>query len=257
MSISPLLTSTIRAPIPSNQLSVPYHVGGDDTQGWHSGLIGKVAEWDLDINKSCLTANCLFVVKKIFDFLDSSGFGHFVFGHFYGLSGTSQALSGFNGKLQQYKYFQTGVERNRVAREKIVFGLGGQETCRAFRSLLLTDREYSQCWSSGNFDLQESYFNSGESIVQGETPAGTKFAAIRLTERSTNRIFIATIKQLYRETHIALGEIDGSKWHVSIFPFLPDSQITDITAHNADEAAEFARTLCSGQHREFVLSPKP
>ncbi len=257
MSVSPLLTSTIQAPIPSYQLNVPYFVGHDDTQGWHSGLIGKVAEWDLDLNKSCWTANCLFVVKKLFNFLDWSGFGHFVFGQFYGGNGLVTPLIGFNGKLEQYKYFQTGVERNRLAREKIVAGLGGERTCRAFRSVPLTDREYCQCWTTGNFELQESYFNRGESIVQGETPAGTKFAAMRLTQRSTNRVFIATIKQLYRETSISLGGHDGSIWHVSLFPFLPNSQITDITAHNADEAAEFARTLCSGQHQEFVLSPKP
>src|SRR5262249_25679224 len=132
---APLLTPDIRAPIPTNQLSVPYYVGGDDTQGWHFGLFGKVAEWDLDSNKSSLSAYCLFVVKKLFDFLDWVGVGESLCGHIYGLRGTTEALIGFNGKLSQYKHFQQGVERNRLLREKIVAALGGELRCRTIRSV--------------------------------------------------------------------------------------------------------------------------
>jgi len=254
---APLLTPAIRAPIPSNQFSVPYFVGGDDTKGWHFGLFGKVAEWDLDADKSSLSAHCLFAVKKLFNFLDSVGIGQCLIGHIYGMRGTSEALIGFNGKLEQYKYFQTGVERNRLAREKIVAALGGEQACRRIRSVELSSREYEQCWSRGNFDLTDTHFNRGESIVQGETPAGTKFGGLRLTERTTNRVFIATISQSRRETHIALGKDDGSRWTITLFPFCPNSEITDIVAFNADEAAHFISQIFNGQHNEFIQSTKP
>ncbi len=254
---TPLVTSAIRAPLPANPFYVPYFVGGDNTQGWHFGLFGKVAEWDLDANRSTLKTYGLFVVKKLFDFLDSVGVGEFLCGHIYGLRGTPEALIGLNGKLVQYKHFQQGPERNRLMREKIVAALGGQQACERIRSLDLSAREYEQCWTRGNFDLTDAHFNRGESIVQGETPAGTKFASMRLTERATNRVFIATISQTCRETHISLGGGDGSRWTITLFPFRPNSDISDLVAYNAEEAAQFIRAVRSDNQREFALSPKP
>ncbi len=257
---TPLVTSAIWAPIPTNQLNVPYHVGGDDTQGWHFGLFGKVAEWDLDTNRSTLTTYCLFVVKKLFDFLDCVGIGERLIGRIYMLGGP-EALIGFNGKLMQYKHFQAGPERNRLAREKIVAALGGWQACERIRSVELSAREYEECCGGQGsfFKLTDAHFNRGESIVQGETPAGTKFAALHLTERATNRVFIATISQSYRETHIALRGGDGSRWTITLlwideFRFL---QSSNLVANNAEDAAQFVREVRSDRHREFALSPKP
>lgn len=110
------------------------------------------------------------------------------------------------------------------------------------------------------FKLTDAHFNRGESIVQGETPAGTKFAALHLIERATNRVDIATISQSYRETHIALlDHRDGSQWTITLLWIDPFRllQSSNLVAHNAEEAAQFIREVMSDRQREFALSPKP
>ncbi len=243
---APLLSLT-QKPLPSNPFVVGYHVGGDDTQRGRSGLMGRIAEWDLDADKSCFTANFLFVFKKLFNFLDVIGTG----ACWYGKNGS------FNKAIEESKYYQTGLIRNRHAREQIVAALGGENACRAFRAVDLTPSQYNNYWSSGDFSVRDECFSRGESIVQGETPAGTKFAAMRLTERTTGQVFIATMHQLCRETCIRPSSSDGSVWTLNFFPFLPGSRITNILAYNTEDAASFTCKVREGRDARFVLTPKP
>lgn len=218
------------------QLPVQYSTfefGGDDTQTGRSGLMGRITEWDLDENKSCFVANFIFVVKKLFDFLDAMGIGTCFFG-----------MGGFKGKMREYEYYLTGLERNRAAREAIVHALGGEEVCRGFRTVALNASDFT-----GYIKLSDTHFNSGESIIQAEDPAGRKLVALRLTHRASGAVYIATVHQRMRETCIHHMFRDGSRWTVNFSP--------DLVAPEIDHPARFIHALRDGRNEMFALTPKP
>jgi hypothetical protein len=104
------LTTLTQKPVQYNTFSF----GGDDRRLGKFGLFGTIVEWDLNERNDTFKTNMVFFVKIAFAFLDSIGLGTCCFG-----------ISGFEGKLKESEYYQTGPARNAEARMKIVTALGG------------------------------------------------------------------------------------------------------------------------------------
>jgi hypothetical protein len=224
------LTSLTEKPVQYNTFSF----GGDDTTLGKSGLFGTIVEWDLNAKDDCFKANFVFFVKKAFNFLDAIGPGTCFFG-----------IDGFQGKLKECEMYQTGLDRNQKARERIIAAFGGEAICRSFRVVHLQDRDFTDYLKLG-----DGYFNRGESIVQGEDPAGRKFAAMRLVD-TAGRVRIATIHQRYRETCIIpYSGAGGSMWTTNFH----DGR--EMVRPATDDAVEFIQRIRDRQH-ELTLAPKP
>jgi hypothetical protein len=219
------LTTLTEKPIQHSTFSF----GGDDTKLGKSGLFGTVVEWDLNAKEDCFKANIVFFVKKAFELLDGLRIGNCCFG-----------TSGFQGRWEECEMYQTGLERNRTARERIVAAFGGEVPCRSFRVVNLQDQNFRDY-----LRLDDAYFNRGESIIQGEDPAGRKFAVMRLVD-AAGQVRIATIHQRYRETCIPRG----SMWTTNFYGG------SEMVPPNTDAAVEFIQKICARRH-ELTLAPKP
>ena len=172
--------------------------------------------------------------KKAFAFLDFVGIGTC----FYG-------AVGFTGQLNICESYQTGLERNKQAREKIIAALGGGAACSAIPVV-----NFNPGHLSDYLKLGDAYFSRGQSIVQGEDAAGRKFVLLRLTDH-TGGLAIATIHQRYRETCISGLSGGGSLWTSNLswdrsFP-------VDV---GTDNAVEFIQKVRTRQHPGFTLAPK-
>jgi hypothetical protein len=212
-----------------------FHFGGDDTSLGRSGFFGTIAQWDLNAQDDCFKANFVFFIKKAFAFLDQIGIGTCFFG-----------FEGFTGKIEDCQLYQTGPDRNRQARERIVTALGGEVACRSFRVVRLHSGDFTHYLKLG-----DGYFDRGESTVQGEDPAGRKFIAMRLADRA-GRVAIATIHQRYRETTIlSYGHGDGSMWTTNFNGGIEHVQ------PDTNHSVEFIQKVLGHRHELFTLAPKP
>ncbi len=226
------LNSLTQQPIQHSQFSF----GGDDTRLGKSGLFGKIVSWDLHARNDCFKTNFVFLMKKAFAFLDAIGVGTCFFGR-----------SGFTGKIRTCQQYQTGLDRNREARERVVNALGGAAVCGNIPSVTIQANHFTDYLKLG-----DQYFRSGQSIVQGEDLAGRKFAVMRLSDRSGNT-HIATIHQRYRETCIDSSGIygDGSLWTLN---FNSDGQPVAV---GTDRVVEFIEKVRTNRHEQFTLAIKP
>lgn len=209
-----------------------FSFGGDDTQLGRSGLFGTVAEWDRNAKDDCFKAHFVFFVKKAFAFLDTIGIGKCALGY-----------GGFMGKIKECDYYQTGLDRNKAAREKIVAAFGGESACQAIPIVKLNDRDFQDYMKLG-----DAYLASGQWGAQGEDHAGRKFALLRVADRA-GRVHTATLHQRYRETCIHPGFGDGSLWTLNLR--------NDSVQPNTDRTAEFVEKVRTGRHPEYSIAPKP
>ncbi|MBS0603447.1 MAG: hypothetical protein JSS60_00250 [Verrucomicrobia bacterium] len=223
------LTSLTQKPIQYSTFSF----GGDDTQLGQSGLFGTVTEWDRNAKEDSFKSNVVFFLKKAFDFLDTVGIGTCVFGN-----------RGFSGQLEDSAYYQTGLDRNKQAREKIVTALGGEAVCSRIPVVNLRQSDFKDYLALG-----DEYFRGGDWVVQGEDPAGRKFALLRLADR-TGRIVTATVHQRYRETCINRISSGGSLWAVNF-------NGREGGDANTDRVADFVQQVRTMRHGEFTIAPKP
>ena len=226
------LTSLTDKPVQFNTFSY----GGDDTQLGYSGPFGTITQWDLNSKEDCFKSHFIFFVKQAFVFLDKIGVGQFLYG-----------ISGFEGKLKKCERYQTGLERNRQAREKIVNALGGAEVCRRIPSITMNAAQFPDY-----LRLDDDSFQGGQWVVQGEDPAGRKFIVMRLNDRQGN-LCIATAHQRYRETSINGSGIyqDGSNWTLN---FDLDGLPVCI---DTDRIAEFIEKVRTLRHEQFSIATKP
>lgn len=224
------LTTLTQKPVQYNTFSF----GGDDTSLGKSGIFGKIVEWDLNERNDTFKANLVFFVKKAFAFLDSIGLGTCCFG-----------ISGFEGKLQESEYYQTGPARNAEARMKIVTALGGEAACRNIPVVQLNPADFEDY-----LKLRDHYFARGQSIIQGEDLAGRKFASIRTLDRTNGHVHVFTIQQRYRETCISSMSGGGSLWTVNIDD---DSQMVG----GGDVARTFLEKIRANRYERFSIAPKP
>jgi hypothetical protein len=228
------LTSLTQKPVEYNTFSF----GGDDTSLGKTGFFNSIAEWDRNSSGDACKANFIFLVKKTFQFLDAIGIGTCVFGY-----------GGFGGQLDNAMYNQTGLDRNRAAREKIVNALGGQDVCQRIPVVNLDQRDFEDYMKLGN-----EYFRGGQWVAQGEDPAGRKFALLRIADRA-GRVFTATVHQRYRETCILRASGGGSLWTVNIAANGQlDGRFGEV---NTDRAADFIQRVRTNRHEEFTVAPKP
>lgn len=211
-----------------------FSYGGDDTGLGKTGFFGTVVEWDKNAQGDCFKANFVFFVKKAFAFLDTVGVGKCIYG-----------LTGLTGELDRCEFYQSGLDRNKQARERIIIALGGEADC--------TEIPVIQPLSSHLADymkLGDEYFVRGQAVVQGEDAAGRKFVLLRLADR-TGRIVIATIHQRYRETCIS-STGGGSLWTSNLSG--PYQSLVNVGTNNA---VEFIEKVRMRQHNEFTIAPKP
>lgn len=210
--------------------------GGDDTHLGRTGFFGTVVQWDRTAQQDSFKANFVFFIKKAFAFLDASGIGTC----FYG-------ITGFGGKLKECENYYDGPEHNRQAREKIIAALGGEAICAAIPVVQIQPSDFTDYLKLG-----DQYFSRGQSVVQGEDPAGRKFVLLRMADR-TGRIVTATIHQRYRETCISRHGEGGGLWVSN----LPAGYFSiDFIELGVDNVAEFIQKLRTHQHRDFTLTPK-
>jgi hypothetical protein len=228
------LTTLTQVPVPTNTFTY----GGDSTQKGRTGFFGKFVQCDIDAKNDCFKANFIFIVKKLFSFLDWIGVGTCFFG-----------ITGFQGKINECERYQTGLDRNRQAREKIVNALGGSQVCERIPSVSLAAGDLTDYLKLG-----EEYFQGGQWVVQGEDQAGRKFAAMRIVDGQGN-VNVATAHQRYRETHIDGTGVrgDGSLWTVNFKFDLRDFQVQIET----DAVATFIEQVRTGRHPQFSIAPKP
>lgn len=196
--------------------------GSDDTKRGRSGLIGALVSWEIkqlnpnDLCPAALKAWTLFVIKKVFQFLD-----------------TVTGYTSYSTRLMQTwdsdHRFQTGVERNRAARMSIVNALGGTEACGQIPILQFESTDDQNVTNLPNTNVvdqrsviafDDRYFAQGQSILQGRDHAGRVFVVLRLEKTSTHDVIIATIYQAYRETFISASAdtSDGSTWRMETNP---------------------------------------
>ncbi len=213
-----------------------FSFGGDDTQLGKSGLFGRIAEWDRNAKEDCFKANVVFLLKRAFDFLDALCIGACLFG-----------IGGFHGKLDESEYYQTGLDRNREAREKVIHALGGAEVCRRIPCANLNAEDFTDYLKLG-----DQYFQGGQWIVQGEDLAGRKFISMRLVDRMGN-VHIATAHQRYRETCIRQGFGDGSSWTLGF----EQENVYPSIVNNPDAVATFIEKVRTLRHEQFSIAPKP
>jgi 3',5'-cyclic AMP phosphodiesterase CpdA len=224
-----ILTTLTQKPIQYDT----FHFGGDDTNVGKSGLFGTIVQWDLNEKSDTFKSNFVFFVKKAFAFLDSIGIGTC----FYG-------IGGFNGKLEKYKYYQTGLTRNAEARMKIVTALGGETVCRAIPVVQLNQADLTDY-----LKLQDNHFRSGQWVIQGEDSAGRKFVAMRTSDRN-GQVHIFTIHQRYRETCIHPDRDDGSSWTTNIDD---DSVVVQVST---ERTLEFIEKIRNSRHERFSIATK-
>lgn len=224
------ILSLTQKPVSYNTFSF----GGDDTGLGRTGFYGTVVEWDKNAKDDCFKANFVFFIKKAFAFLDSIGIGTC----FYG-------ATGFTGELDKCEYYQSGPERNKLAREKIITALGGVADCVG-----IPITQFNPDHLRDYLKLGDEYFSRGQTTVQGEDVAGRKFVLLRLADRA-GRIVIATIHQRYRETCISRLSSGGALW-TSNLPS-PYESLADV---GTDKTVEFIQKVKARQHQEFTLAPK-
>ncbi len=225
------LTTLTQRPVQHNTFSF----GGDDTSLGKSGLFGTIVEWDRNERNDTFKTNIVFVVKKLFQFLDSICIGTCLFGS-----------EGFTGKLEECEYYQTGLTRNAQARMLVVDALGGEAACRMIPVVQLNPADFTDY-----LKLQDNYFRSGQWAVQGEDPAGRKFVAMRVVDRTNGHVHIFTAHQRYRETSITRWNTDGSTWTTNIDN---DSEMVQVgTTH----ATHFIEKIRAGRHDRLTIAPKP
>ncbi len=212
-----------------------FNYGFDDTELGQSGFFGTVVQWDIHEKEDSFKAHFVFIVKKAFEFLDFVGIGSVTFGE-----------DGFSGQLTECYAYQTGIERNKDAREKIAQALGGKDVCNDIPVVDLQKHDFTDYLKLG-----DAYFRSGEWVVQGEDPAGRKFVLLRVVHRTTGKPEIMTVYQRFRETSIVPGsKYDGSLWMVGDETGFP-------VRFNVDEAAEFIEKIRTFTHEQFVIALKP
>ena len=225
--------------LPQNRLSSTHEniqlFGRDDEAYINSGFFGTIRLWDAESNQSCFKANFVFLVKKIFDFLEWIRIG-----------------SVFNYRLRLYEQIEISLEHNRLSRERIVAALGGESVCRNIPVVTIRERDVKKFLILG-----DEYFSRGQTLLQGEDPGGRKFAMIRLLDH-TGRLCIFTLHQFNRET-------SGS----STIPLKDDAWVASSNEGEAifdtDRAIEFInivnrRCPSSPNHRrwgQFTIAPKP
>lgn len=226
----PLITLT-QKPVEYNTFSF----GGDDTSLGKSGLFGTIVEWDLNERNDTFKTNFVFFVKKAFAFLDSIGLGVCCFGS-----------EGLKGKLEESEYYQTGLARNAEARMKVVTALGGEAACRNIPVVQLNRADFTEYLKLG-----DQYFARGQSFIQGEDPAGRKFASVRTINRRNGQVHVFTCHQRYRETCISRWNPDGGFWTTNI------DDDTEMVRVGTPYTLEFIEKIRASRHERFSIAPKP
>jgi len=219
------LTTLTQKPVQYNT----FHFGGDDTSLGKSGVFGTVAEWGLNQKNDTFKANLVFLAKKVFAFLDSIGLGACCFG-----------ADGLKGKLNESEYYQTTLARGAQARMKIVTAFGGEAVCNSVAVVSLRSSDL-ECY----LKLKDNLFQRGQWLVQGEDPAGRKFAAMRVIDRTNGQVHVYTVHQRYRETCM-----DGGIWTTNIDD---DSQMVRV---GTNHACKFIKQICTSRHERFSIAPK-
>ena len=223
------LTTLTQQPVQYNT----FHFGGDDTSEGKSGLSGTIVQWDLHEKDDVFKTFIVFVVKKAFAFLDRFCLGTCLFG-----------IHGLQGKLEECEYYQTGPGRNAQARMQIVTAFSGETVCRSIPVVQLAPADFEHYLKLG-----DQYFHRGQWAVQGEDPAGRKFAAMRVTDRTNGQVHVFTVHQRYRETCITANG-GGSVWTTNIDN---DQQMVRV---GTQSACEFIQKLRASHHERFTIAPK-
>ena len=231
----PLITLTQRS-VPNDD-AWRYRFGGNDTQLNQSGLFGIVVQWDADANSNVAKANFVFVMKKVFVFLDKIGVGACIYGK-----------EGFEGRIRHYatewRKCQSTLDLNRLAREKIIRALGGVAECQKIPVVDFKTEDLTP-----ELQLDDEYLSRGQHIVQLEDSVGRKAIVMHLKYR-TGQVFTATAYQPYPET-----SNNGNQWSLKFLTYQAYRH-TDIYS-DTDSVAAFIEKVRTGRDDQFSFFPKP
>ena len=208
--------------------------GGDDTQLKQSGFLATIVKWDADTNSSVFKVNFVFIVKKVFAFLDKIRIGKCIYGN-KGFTGKIGDLA-FNLKNHP-SFCASFLRQNRDARMQIVEVLGGEKACKAIPVVDLDPKDFKE-----SLTLGDQYFSKGQGIIQGTDLAGRTFVSFRVEDShfAFSNPHIVTVHQRYRETEEGGGDV----WWMN-------SNRYDLGRLDIKEVADYIR--CA---KSFQIVPK-